>query len=183
MNDTIAKQTRAHIRTFARTFSDIEHVRAFLDGSIRMQTIDYFRKLESTDKALRGDAYEGLSAIFQPAHIGELVIAGIPVARTSLAGPMLLRQAVVDSWHVFCLHTIGTAEGEPDTFESLEEMRNAFLLDDRCTRLGGHLVFLSQPLAFLERVHAAVRALGYGSRSRPVTYYDELVFSGHFGTQ
>src|SRR4051812_16377819 len=90
------------IFTFSRTFSDIEHAKSFLRGSIRMQTVEYFRKCEHTDKALRGDAYEGLAGIFQPAHMGKIVIAGIELPPTALAAPLTLQLTEVTPWHVFC---------------------------------------------------------------------------------
>ena len=45
---------------------DKKYVHSFLnDGLIYMNNINYFRKLESTDIALRGDPNEGLAASFQ----------------------------------------------------------------------------------------------------------------------
>lgn len=166
------------IFTLARTFSEKAHAVAFLRGSIRMQTVEYFRNCEHTDKALRGDAYEGLSALFQPKNISELVIGGVVLPPTALAGPMTFHSERVKHWHVFCLHAIGHTPDDPQDFDSIEAMRRSILLHEDTTRFGKHVVYLKQPNVFLHRVHDALRALGYASRSKLVSYYDELLFTG-----
>ena len=145
-----------------------------------MQTVDYFQQCEHTDKALRGDAYEGLAGIFQPAHMGKLIIAGVELPPTALAAPMTLHLANVKPWHVFCMYTSGHTPDDPADFDSLEAMRRSILLDERCVRLGDHLVYLRQPQAFVRRVHKAIEALGYSSQSRLVSYFDHQLFTGFF---
>src|ERR1700759_2837297 len=118
------------IYLLARTFSEEEHARAFLKGSVRMQTVDYFRNCEHTDKALRGDAYEGLGGIFQPNNISQLLIAGIPIPPQGLAAPLTCHSERVKHWHVFWWHAIGHTRDSPSDFESLQGIRPSILLHE-----------------------------------------------------
>ena len=168
------------IFTFARTFSEAEHAKSFLRGHVRMQTIEHFRGLEATERALRGDAYEGLTALIQPSDISEIVVAGMAIPAQVLTAPVTVRKEAVRSWHVFCLHTVGVTEEDPKDYETLEDLRNVLLLDERSTQLGGHVVVLADPQSFLDRIHRAIAALGYRSQSQLVRCFDEVLYSGSF---
>lgn len=62
-------------------FMNEEYVDSFMnDGLLFMNNIDYFRKYEDADEALRGDEHEGLSASYKPEsttiHIGSHEVMG-----------------------------------------------------------------------------------------------------------
>ena len=145
-----------------------------------MQTIDYFRGLESTEKALRGDAYEGLAGIYQASKLTHITIADIRIPATDIASPLTFHLEACKHWHVFCLHTIGITPDSPQDIDNLDDLKKAILLDERCGQLGGYLVFLTDAKAFIKRTHAAIRKLGFASRSNLVSYYDDLLFHGFF---
>tara|TARA_R110002050_G_scaffold172662_1_gene304863 strand:- start:252 stop:1010 length:759 start_codon:yes stop_codon:yes gene_type:complete len=62
-------------------FMDEQYVDSFLnDGLLYMNNIDYFRKYEDADVALRGDAHEGLAASYKAEeltiNLGEHLVTG-----------------------------------------------------------------------------------------------------------
>jgi hypothetical protein len=168
-----------NILSLGRSFSQIEHAQSFLAGQVRMQTIEYFRGVEHTDKALRGDAYEGASGIFHPSGLSFVSFGDIKIPATNLGGPLAVFPDTVRSWHVFCMHVIGFTPEDPETYETLRAMEDRVRLDERCANFGKHFVVVHNVAEFVRRVDAAIESRGWRSSRRVVEYY-ELDFAGIF---
>lgn len=174
----------AYIYTFAKTFTELSHAQAFVRGDIRMQTVRHFRELEDSKKALRGDAYEGIAAIWQPQHIKSIKIADFTLDSSALAGPIKMHRTDAMDWHVFCVHFIGAPDkSEPPELSDLDEVASYIGLDERCEGFGDHLVVFKDGKAFVDRMMAGIERAGYYGRAGTVKYFHELNYSGFFGEE
>jgi hypothetical protein len=171
---------RTRVFTFARTFSNKEHAESFMRGHLRLQTVEHFRGLEDSEKALRGDAYEGISAIWQPKDLSSIVFGPHTLLPSDLTGPIKIHRLDVSSWHVFCMHTIGITPEDPSKFDSPQDLKAAIMLDERCSRFGEHVVLIHNKALFVERLEKAVKKLKLGYRFDLVRYFSEVEYSGLF---
>jgi hypothetical protein len=167
----------ATIFTYARTFSEVRYAEAFIGGHVRMPSLNYYRSLEDGNDPLRGDAYEGTSAVLR---IKKVSIAGREFAVSSASGRGRLAFTETLSWCASCLTAIGITEQDGDDLKSAAQLKRAMQLDDRCSQLGQNLVYFTNPDEFIRRFYAATDKLGLRSKARLVNHFDESSFHGSF---
>lgn len=88
-----------------------EHMEQFRAGLLYMNTLSYFRDLES-DSA-RGDVFEGVDSIIQPKDLGESyfdrgisAVGRIDISPEDLAGPIRISMNRTVNCNLFCMHAI-----------------------------------------------------------------------------
>jgi len=157
-------------------FSEPRFLEAFRnEGLLFMNPLEYFRSLEG-DPA-RGDAYEGVSHVMQPMHIGEFVIdSGLPgVGKLTadpkeLCAPVRISLTEMLACNVFCMFAI-TAPIDGD-----------IILPVHRDELGSAFVLVLNTPELLRRVDAACIGAGVSKLEFGlVEYYDGLAYSGEVG--
>ena len=182
--DTHAKEAPSLLRVFTlvKLFDKLEYAEAMLRGHLYMNSLRFFREYPDAEGELRGDRYEGVSHVFQPAQLSELRFGNVVVPAKDLAGPVLLHQEGLSDWNVFCMFAV-TNDGllnatiSPNT---LGELKKAMQIHEHCFGLGAHAVLLTNPNAFLDRCAVALGRLGRTWARNLVEYYDETSFHGSF---
>jgi hypothetical protein len=144
-----------------------EYIDQFLfDGSLYMNTLQYFRAYEEEDDQLRADCYEGLTASYDSRNVEmTLVKSG---ERIETVGKIDVFQPLADSINVYCMAMITD-----------DDLVTPLKLDERFGKFGDKAVVIEGVgiLHFMDRVKNAVERdlnLGsiYSSRiiSNPVDY-------------
>jgi hypothetical protein len=157
-------------------FSEPRWLEAFRnEGELFMNTLDYFRTLES-DPA-RADTYEGTGRMVQPADIGELIFdSGLPQLGKHIAdprelcGPVRVSLSKTLACNIFCMFSITRPiDGDIVKAEHRHELGSAFVL-------------VLNSAEFMNRVIEAGRREGLAELScGAVEYYDGTLYSGEVG--
>jgi len=171
------------VYTLVRIFDKREYAEDFLAGKLRMRRLAYFRNYVDADGALRGDAHEGVAAVFQPAHLGTIRFGDREISPRDLTQPLLVYPEREQSTSVLCLWALTNAGLESATFENLDELKDAIALQKQAYGLGEHLVYFRKPDLFLERIAEAARKIDRGHSRRLVSYYDADTFHGWFPSE
>lgn len=144
-----------------------EHMEQFHKGQLYMNTLKYFRDLES-DPA-RADLYEGATHIFQP---NDAIITfsapgfrEILIDSTDLAAATTLSMNSELCCNIFCLYAI-TAPVNGTLFPSEHEW------------FGDSMVLVLNTQEFLNRVVAAAKARNLSGTRKQVEYFDDEAYTG-----
>jgi hypothetical protein len=144
-----------------------EHMEQFRKGLLYMNSLTYFRELESD--CARADRYEGATHIFQPKDIvitlsapgfGEIVVAS-----KDLAAATTISMNSELCCNVFCLHAITAPV-------------NGTLFPSEHVWFGDSMVLVVNTQEFLNRVVAAAKAQNLSGKSKLVEYFDDEVYTG-----
>ncbi|WMI99762.1 hypothetical protein RBU55_30235 [Pseudomonas chlororaphis subsp. aurantiaca] len=160
-----------------KVFDEEQHAEDFVRGKLYSNRLSYFRKLEESEAANRGDRYEGVVDWHQPSEI-EIVINGRTL--TDLAGPVSVQMNWHDHINVFCVYAAHSGSFESLTHENLADFKRQLEISEDCQKLGGHAVLVTNVTQFFERVRSAARENNYGLSSGLVEYYNPETFSGSF---
>ena len=132
----------------------------FENGTIYMNTIEYFRKVE--DGELRGDKYEGVSRIINSLP-GTLKIQGID--REFKYEKAHVREAHKEViGNIYSLYAI-SSKGFPNPLD--------FKLDERNLRFGTHCVLIKDLPYFFDKIEAELKKSNYKFDHGLVDYYDK----------
>ena len=144
-----------------------EHMEQFRNGQLYMNTLKYFRNLES-DPA-RADHYEGATHIFQPKDVIITLSApgfgDILIDSTDLAAATTLSMTSELCCNIFCLHAI-TAPVNGTLFPSEHEW------------FGDSMVLVLKTEEFLNRVVAGAKARNLSGKIKRVEYFDDKAYTG-----
>jgi hypothetical protein len=144
-----------------------EHMEQFRKGLLYMNTLKYFRDLES-DPA-RADRYEGVTHIFQPKDIIITLSAPgfgeIEIDSKDLAAATTVSMNSELCCNLFCLHAI-TAPVNGTLFPPEHEW------------FGDSMVLVLNTQEFLNRVVAAAKAQNLSGKSKLVEYFDDEAYTG-----
>jgi hypothetical protein len=144
-----------------------EHMEQFRKGQLYMNTLKYFRDLES-DSA-RADHYEGATHIFQPKDVIITLSApgfgDIVIDSTDLAAATTLSMNSELCCNIFCLHAI-TAPVNGTLFPSEHEW------------FGDSMVLVLNTEEFVNRVVAGAKARNLSGKSKRVEYFDDEAYTG-----
>jgi hypothetical protein len=170
---------------FIKFFAQEEHADAFMKGSLYLNTLAYFKKLESECDDGRMDATEAVAMWWQPHDfIMNLNVPGIgatEITSKDLAGPVSAAFEYHDYLHLHCLYAVHTTGFEcvdgkiyyaP---EDAEELRRQLTIDERCLKFGRFAV-ITPAVPFIDRLREALKSQGY--KAKLVDYYDDEVFHG-----
>jgi hypothetical protein len=164
---------------FIKFFQREEYADAFVSGSLYLNTLKYFKDLESASGDGRADPTEAVSMWLQP-HDVEMTITApgfedIRIDKTDLAAPVSFSHAAYERMHLLCLYAIHSDESS--TVKEASEWRRPIDVDRRCLDFGRFTVMVAAK-PFLERVRSALPPLGYQARGKLVRYYDDASFHG-----
>jgi hypothetical protein len=133
-------------------------------GSLYLNTIGYFQKLEDT--AGRADRDEGLEAVYHPSTIGRLQVGNIIIPPGDLVGPVRVAYDDSADLNIYCLY--GASE-TPTT------------VDPRCQQFGDAFVVIKNVAEFMKRLTTKLSELHLESEVHTVDYVDKLTYSGRMG--
>lgn len=176
---------------FVKFFTQEEHAAAFTKGNLYLNTIGYFKKVESECDDGRGDTTEAVAIWSQPHDFAmNLDVPGIgstEISGKDIVAPVSMAFDYHDYFHVLCLYAIhttgfecvdGKIEYSPEDAETLQRQLH---IDERCFKFGGFPV-ITPAVSFLDRLRAALKSQGYKSTAKLVDYYDDEVFNGEIPT-
>ncbi|MGC4094901.1 MAG: hypothetical protein QM756_44685 [Polyangiaceae bacterium] len=175
---TKKKDTR--IWTLLRLFDKVEYAEQFRAGKLRLHKLKFFREYLDSNGELRGDPWEGTCAVIQPSQFSEMKIGDKTIRGDQLLEPIRIAAEFQLSWSLQCFYALTNAGFEAGNFDSLEQLRELFLIHQRCYGLGASLAYLVRPQEFMRRFHKAIRAAGHKYARNLVTYYDANTFHGEF---
>jgi len=167
-----------------KVFSKKKFKDDFLDGSLYMNTIDYFRKYEEDLEDNIADRFEALSWWLQPNDaIIELECNGekITLSHKDLAAPSTLRRYKYDCANIYCMTHLHSRDIDTSCVKSGQEeklLESYFILPPEIENLGKYLVMIFEPVSFLDRVKEKsfelAEEIGLKTfMAGQVTYYDE----------
>jgi len=175
-------RTKVTIFSLVKIFEKEEYAQSFLNGSLYMNPLSYFRKYRDENGELRGDSWEGIGALYQPAQLGELRIGETVIPPSDLAGPIRVGHVHLEHAKVFCTYALNDGGFDEDTADHAEELMRLFAMHESCYRLGRFAAVVVNPTEFFERVRAAVRQLRPPAFTHGlVRYFDENSHHGVLG--
>lgn len=161
-----------------KLFEKIEYAEAFRAGKLRFRKLGFFREYVDVNGELRGDSFEGVGVLLQPAQIGAFSVGGHNIDPKELVGPICLQSSEKD-WSVLCFYALTNA-GLEDARMTLEQWKEALRLHDHCYGLGSYVVTVTRLDDFAERVRRALHNAHFKFARSLVEYYDPDTFHGAF---
>lgn len=175
---------------FIKFFESEEWADQFLAGRLYLNTLGYFKGLESAATADRGDPTEAVSIWLQPHDV--VMTLRIPplnvetvITEKDLAKPVQVSTTYHEQLHLLCLYAVHTDNpviGEDGKIRNFATMQEQLHIDPRCFDMGKFAVVVASPALFLERLFAKMRDLGLAATGRLVNYYDDASFSGEIAS-
>ncbi len=144
-----------------------EHMEQFRKGMLYMNTLNYFRDLESNPA--RTDRYEGATHIFQPNEV--VITLSAPGFNEILVDSKDLAAATTMSMNselccnLFCLYAI-------------TEPVNGTLFPPEHEWFGDSMVLVLNTQEFLNRVVDAARTRNLSGKCKLVKYFDDAAYTG-----
>jgi len=97
---------------FVKFFQEESHADQFMAGGLHLNTLAYFKQVESEDNDGRMDATEAIAMWWQPADLEVTLNApgfgDIKVTKADLAGPISMSFNYHNYLHLFCLYAVHT---------------------------------------------------------------------------
>lgn len=175
---------------FIKFFEQEEYADQFINGTLYLNRLSYFREIEnSSDNATedRFDKTEALTMWWQPHDfIMELKIPGVgevTITKDDLAAPVYMSYSDIDNFHIFCMYAVHTAGfatigGKLELAESqAAELQRQVAIDERCVKFGPFAVII-HAVPFLSQVKQKLQRNGQWFRGNLVDYYDDETFHG-----
>jgi hypothetical protein len=161
---------------FVKTFEKQDHANDFLDGTLYMNTLNYFKSLEDTGDG-RDDRCESATALFQSNKIINIDINGIKVNPSDLVDRVVIHKHSLLAKHVFCLHA-GCVDGAKQC--TTAAFKRQLRIPPKNISLGQVSVLITDVNNFLEKVKNAVILQNMNMRRRLVEYYNPNKINGIF---
>lgn len=168
----------ATIFAFVKLFDKQEYADAFMQGKLFMNTIRSFKEYTDECRELRGDTYEGITALYQPTQISDFRIGNIHIPADDLAAPIVIQSDHLLNHNVFCLYSVNSGEYTELTAEILTEFKRTLEVHHACFGLGKYCVVICNVQEFLNRCDQAIQQLNVEARRGKVTYFDEHTYHG-----
>lgn len=171
---------------FVKFFEQEKWADQFLAGDLYLNTINYFKTLESRQTADRGDSTEATFLWVQPKdatiklQVPKLNLQTV-ITEKDLAAPIQASSRFHESLHVLCL-TAPTTEApifESGAISNLDSIYKQLKLDQRCFLMGKFAVVVPVE-SFFPQLKTFIENSKLSARYDIVTYYDDSLFSGHF---
>jgi len=169
---------------FIKFFEREEWADQFLSGHLYLNTLGYFKGLESAATADRGDPTEAVSIWLQPHDVVMTLRVPVLHLETVITEKDLAKQIQVSSTYheqlyLLCLYAVHTDNPviEDGKIRNLDAMQEQLRIDPKCFEMGKFAVVV--PAAdFLKQLTSKLKDLGVAATGRLVNYYDEASFSG-----
>lgn len=191
MSDILRDSTlmREAILYLVRFFDKEEHADQFMQGRLRLNRLEYYKRLEEACGDGRGDHAEAPAAWWQKHHFS-IEFHDHPelnIRPENLAGPVLLSFESYDHLSILCMTAIHTGEFELDCESGLisvaegdeDKLRQRLKIDPKCFKMGSFAIVVRGG-DFILRAKRAIEALGYTYNSALVEYFDPAIFHGPF---
>jgi hypothetical protein len=173
---------------FIKFFAKESYADQFMAGRLHLNTLGYFKQMESEDSPGRMDSTEAVSMWWQPHDI--VMKLSVPkigleieIKKEDLAAPVSTSFIHHNYLHIFCLYAVhstgfecidGKFHCEPTEFE---ELQRQLMIDERCIKFG-KIAVITHAVAFLDQLKKVLRRDGYKARMKLMEYYDDEVFHG-----
>ena len=171
---------------FIKFFQDERYADQFMAGELYLNTLSYFKKLESEDDG-RMDSTEAIAMWWQPDDISiKFTAPGLgetEITKKDLAAPVSMAYDYHNYLHVLCLYAVHTTgfeciDGKIDYAASeAEELQRQLHIDERCFKFGEHAV-ITPAVPFLDQLRGALKSQSHRAVGKLVEYYDERTFHG-----
>ncbi|MFZ3193994.1 MAG: hypothetical protein WA154_12415, partial [Moraxellaceae bacterium] len=171
--------SQPRIYCFLKTFSENQHAQQFLDGSLYMNSLDYFIQLEDGDGSDRGDQHEAVSCWLQPQDI-DIELNGMKINSADLAAPVFIRYDSQLKKRIFCMHASHVGGDAPAIFETPEDFEEQLKIPTKNISLGQYSVLITDVKEFLDRVKVAAVQKNFSLQAGLVRYYDSGVSHENF---
>ncbi|MDV7645748.1 hypothetical protein R4646_01980 [Acinetobacter baumannii] len=155
---------------FARVFSKLQYAEDFVKlGKFRLNTIKFFKDYVDEHDNNIGDQNEGLIFRFLKDHNAKLqmkvgdVIEEIDYESVCAHSDYILHNKI------FCLYAPSADENQQFTLEAIQQF---IALQEGTDNLGSHLVIITKPDEFVERLKTEIIRLGYGMKANLIEYRD-----------
>lgn len=172
---------------FIKFFTEEHHADQFMAGGLYLNTLAYFKRVESEESDGRMDSTEGVAMWWQPRDfVMKLNVPGIgdtEITKADLAAPVSMAFDYHNYLHLFCLYALHTAgfesiDGKIDCApEDVEELQRQIKIDERCFKFGKFAV-ITPAVPFLNQLREALKSQGYKAKGALMQYYDEETFHG-----
>lgn len=171
-----------------KIFTEEAHADAFMEGTLYMNRLEYFKGLEGAGSDGRGDVNEAVMMWHQPGHLHmTLNISGIgevQLGPKDWAAPMSLSLKRKNHIPIFCMYAIWTDElgellGEKEQKKFIEDLKRKMRVEERCLQFGAYAVIVSA-VPFMTQLEESLQRQCRLSLSSLVEYYDETTFDGVF---
>lgn len=171
---------------FIKFFEREEWADQFMVGHLYLNTLGYFKGIESAGSADRGDPTEGVAMWLQPHDvIMTLKVPNLQLETTitakDLAGPIQFSSTYHDNLHLLCLYAMHSdaariEDGEA-TRQEMERLQRQLRIDPKCFELGKFAVVIPAG-PFLKQLREAFSRQNIAATGKLVDYYDDAVFHG-----
>ena len=148
------------IKVFLKLGSEENILDLFENGTIYMNTIEYFRKVE--DKELRGDKYEGVSRIINSLP-GTIKIKGIEREFNFISAHIRESHSEILG-NIYSLYAI-SSKGFPNPLD--------YKFDERNLRFGTHCLMIKNLPYFFKKIKKELKKNNYKFNYDFVDYYDK----------
>ncbi|MBV4357813.1 hypothetical protein [Pinibacter aurantiacus] len=150
-----------HLIKMFLKFGQEKHIRdLYQNGTIFMNSIEYFRKLE--DDGLRGDSYEGIKRIKNyPAGQFEIQSLNFKGNYLSLQVREAYETVVGNIFSLYCISSHGWANP------------NDFKIDEKIKKFGSHCLLIKDNPQFLFLIEEKLKELKVKFNHNFVNYYDK----------
>lgn len=167
------------VYSLIKIFNDEQHRDEFLNGSLYMNRLKYFKQHEEDGRNNRADIYEAVSGWFQPGVIS-IRIDGIEIPPEDIATPVVVQLNKYNDYNIFCMFSISNVKVDEINDNHIDDIKKAFLLDDAVCNLGEYAAIITNVSQFLERVEEAIKREHYSGGRGLVEYYEPSIYNGKF---
>lgn len=181
------KMTTPVIWHFIKFFEKESYADQFMTGGLYLNTLAYFKEMESASCDGRMDSTEAVAMWWQPDDfVMNLRVSGIgdtEITKNDLVGPVSVSSDHHNNLNLFCLYAL-----QPIGVECLQGKVDHALandgekglqprIDGRCFKFGKFAVIV-HAVPFLNQLREALKGKGYKVIGKMVEYYDDEVFHG-----
>lgn len=167
------------IFAFVKLFENKDYAQAFVSGKLFMNTIRSFKEYKDEAGELRGDEYEGIVALYQPEHLGEIKFGEHTIPASDLAAPIVMHGNHLLDHNVFCIYSLNSRGHDTVSAETLSDFKRTLELHDSCFGLGKYCVAILNASQFIERCQSAIKKLNVNGNLDLVDYFNEHEFHGN----
>lgn len=165
------------IYIFVKIFDNEKYAKDFIEGKIYANRLSFFKKIEESESANRGDRHEGVVGFYQQdqiqVFIGDHLVEGI-------AKPVFIQMDHHDFLNIFCIYAAHSGDFKKINSENLLELRKWLKIPNECLKLGKHAVLIKEPKEFIRRMEKAATKKMYNPKHNFVEYYEPAIFHGRF---
>jgi hypothetical protein len=173
---------------FIKFFECEEWADQFMAGHLYLNTLGYFKQMESAGSADRGDPAEAVAMWLQPHDV--IITIKVPdlqlettITAKDLAAPVQVSSTYHDNLHILCLYAVHSddakfADGKvTGTPQEMERLQQQLRVDPKCFEMGKYAVTICAA-PFLEQLREALKRQRIAATGKLVSYYDDAVFHG-----